>query len=186
LIFNLFELIRERVSALDVAERAGLALSRRGARSWACCPLHGEKTPSMCFYEDGGWHCFGCGEGGDATALYAATHRLPMGEAAQRLAAEWGITDARADAETGAPAALTAGDMRRTVMEWFDRVLSAICDLRDAASSLLRTYTKEEADEDEETFTLALETWSWADIELNALDNMDEEEIIELYMERGK
>tara|TARA_R110000744_G_C19371770_1_gene563217 strand:- start:65791 stop:67602 length:1812 start_codon:yes stop_codon:yes gene_type:complete len=32
-----------------------------------CCPLHGEKTPSLQIYEDtDSWHCFGCSEGGDA------------------------------------------------------------------------------------------------------------------------
>src|SRR6185437_7055449 len=33
---------------------------------WACCPFHGEKTPS--FHADdrkGIYHCFGCGKTGD-------------------------------------------------------------------------------------------------------------------------
>lgn len=30
-----------------------------------CCPLHGEKTPSLMVRADLGlWHCFGCGKGG--------------------------------------------------------------------------------------------------------------------------
>lgn len=80
-----FDKARE-VSALDVAQREGLPLHRRGARWWAACPLHGEKTPSMCFYPDGRWYCFGCHEGGDAVTLYAALHGATAVEAAQALA----------------------------------------------------------------------------------------------------
>lgn len=32
-----------------------------------CCPFHGEKTPSMMIYDDSdSFHCYGCGEHGDA------------------------------------------------------------------------------------------------------------------------
>lgn len=36
-----------------------------------CCPIHGEKTPSLQLYEDTeSWYCFGeCGEGGDAATF---------------------------------------------------------------------------------------------------------------------
>ncbi|MDR1083194.1 MAG: DNA primase [Coriobacteriales bacterium] len=48
-----------------ISER--LVLKQRGREFWGCCPFHNEKTPSFKvdpvsqFY-----HCFGCGEGGDA------------------------------------------------------------------------------------------------------------------------
>ncbi len=33
---------------------------------WACCPFHGEKTPSFhCEDKKGRYHCFGCGVSGD-------------------------------------------------------------------------------------------------------------------------
>ncbi|MGH7041090.1 MAG: CHC2 zinc finger domain-containing protein, partial [Acetobacteraceae bacterium] len=41
----------------------------RAGRQWkACCPLHGEKTPSLYIYEDH-YHCFGCGAHGDAISF---------------------------------------------------------------------------------------------------------------------
>lgn len=73
-------------SAADVARHAGLELRRRSGREWACCPLHGEKTPSLCFYEDGRWYCFGCHRHGDAVDLYAALHGTTSLEAARALA----------------------------------------------------------------------------------------------------
>ncbi len=40
----------------------------RGTHQWmACCPVHGDKTPSLSIKDDDGKvliHCFGCGAGG--------------------------------------------------------------------------------------------------------------------------
>ncbi len=69
------------LSASEVARAAGLSLHRKGSREWACCPIHREKTPSMCFYPDGRWYCFGCHERGDAADLYKALHGGTIGEA---------------------------------------------------------------------------------------------------------
>ena len=39
---------------------------RKNYNRWvACCPLHGEKTPSFVIYtKNNSWYCFGCHEGG--------------------------------------------------------------------------------------------------------------------------
>lgn len=54
----------------DMAMRSGLKLDRDGNEFKACCPFHGEKTPSFSIYPDQrkGWkcHCFGCGFHGDS------------------------------------------------------------------------------------------------------------------------
>lgn len=84
---NPFESARG-VSAADVARREGLSLRQRGPRQWACCPLHGERTASLCFYPDGRWYCFGCHAHGDAVDLYAALHQVAPVEAARALAGE--------------------------------------------------------------------------------------------------
>ena len=71
---------------MEVARGEGLELKPRGNRHWACCPLHGEKTPSMMFDEKGRWHCFGCGRGGDAVALVSALRGITPLQAARLLA----------------------------------------------------------------------------------------------------
>ena len=63
----------------------------RAGRQWkGCCPLHGEKTPSFHVYEDH-YHCFGCGEHGDAIAFVMRSQGASFTEAVEQLAAEAGL-----------------------------------------------------------------------------------------------
>ncbi len=59
---------------------------------WACCPFHGEKTPS--FHADdrkGIYHCFGCGATGDHFRFLTEKTGMPFPEAVERLANMAGI-----------------------------------------------------------------------------------------------
>ena len=79
------------VPAVEVARLEGIPLHRAGSRHRALCPLHGEKTPSLYFFEGGGWKCFGCGRGGDAVSFYADLHHVTQIEAAKQLVAAFGL-----------------------------------------------------------------------------------------------
>src|SRR3954451_23392956 len=59
---------------------------------WACCPFHGEKTPSF-HAEDrkGRYHCFGCGVSGDHFTFLVEQQGLSFPEAVGQLAAEAGV-----------------------------------------------------------------------------------------------
>ena len=58
---NAFDEVKAAVPVRDAAELYGYHPNRAG---FICCPLHGEKTPSMKLYPgEGGFHCFGCGAG---------------------------------------------------------------------------------------------------------------------------
>lgn len=60
---NYADEIKQRLPAREVFEFYGFPVNRGG---FACCPFHGEKTPSCKVYDDArGWHCFGCHAGGD-------------------------------------------------------------------------------------------------------------------------
>jgi DNA primase len=59
---------------------------------WACCPFHGEKTPS--FHADdrkGRYHCFGCGVSGDHFRFLTELDGLSFPEAVERLAEQAGV-----------------------------------------------------------------------------------------------
>jgi DNA primase len=63
----------------------------RAGRQWkACCPMHGEKTPSFYIYDDH-YHCFGCGAHGDAITFIIQTEGASFTEAVERLASEAGL-----------------------------------------------------------------------------------------------
>ena len=59
---------------------------------WACCPFHGEKTPSFhCEDRKGRYYCFGCGESGDHFRFLTQLDGLNFHEAVERLAAQAGL-----------------------------------------------------------------------------------------------
>ena len=63
----------------------------RAGRQWkACCPFHGEKTPSLHIWEDH-YHCFGCGAHGDAITFVMQADGASFTEAVERLAGEAGL-----------------------------------------------------------------------------------------------
>ena len=61
---NVFEIVKENVTARQAAEAYGLKVGRTGM---ACCPFHSDKSPSMKLDER--YYCFGCGATGDAVNL---------------------------------------------------------------------------------------------------------------------
>lgn len=78
----MFDETRRLVSACDIAELNGLHPNRSG---YICCPLHREKTPSLKLYDDGSWHCFGCGKGGGSIDLEMELYDLKPLDAVRRL-----------------------------------------------------------------------------------------------------
>ncbi|MDM8245214.1 DNA primase [Collinsella tanakaei] len=67
-------------------------LKPRGQEFWGCCPFHGEKTPSFhVIPATQVWHCFGCGEGGDAFTYVMKRENLSFPESIRYLADRAGI-----------------------------------------------------------------------------------------------
>lgn len=57
------------------------------------CPFHDENTPSFNVNTARGfWHCFGCGEGGDAISFLQKIDHLSFSDAVEHLAGKYGIT----------------------------------------------------------------------------------------------
>jgi DNA primase len=85
----------ERVrDAVDMVELVGAKtdLRRVGTRWTGLCPFHDERTPS--FSVDPAkklYHCFGCGEGGDAITFMRQTEALDFPEAVELLAERYNV-----------------------------------------------------------------------------------------------
>ena len=59
---------------------------------WACCPFHGEKSPSFhCEDRKGRYHCFGCGASGDHFKFLTELDGLSFPEAVERIAEMAGV-----------------------------------------------------------------------------------------------
>jgi len=56
--------IKSKVTSMDICSARGYEVSRSGFVSCGS-----EKTPSLKIYDDGGWRCFRCDEGGDCFDL---------------------------------------------------------------------------------------------------------------------
>jgi DNA primase len=83
--------VRDRVDIIDLVGRY-VSLKKAGRSHKGLCPFHHEKTPSFVVTpERGTWHCFGCGEGGNAFAFLMRHENLTFPEAVRSLAAELGI-----------------------------------------------------------------------------------------------
>ena len=74
---NVFEVVKENVTARQAAEAYGLKVGRTGM---ACCPFHSDKSPSMKLDER--YYCFGCGATGDAVDLTAKLFGIGLREPA--------------------------------------------------------------------------------------------------------
>jgi DNA primase len=93
IVVSLFEVIREQVDLVAVADRH-LDLLRSGSSLKGRCPYqdHEDNTPSFYLYPDSRFFCYGCRRHGDVTDLWALVKGLRPGlEAALDLAQEYGV-----------------------------------------------------------------------------------------------
>ncbi|MCM1027675.1 MAG: DNA primase [Roseburia sp.] len=89
---ELVEEIREKNDIVDVVS-GYVKLQKKGGNYWACCPFHGEKTPS--FSVSGGkqmYHCFGCGVSGNVYTFVMQYENYSFPEAVKLLAERAGVT----------------------------------------------------------------------------------------------
>lgn len=81
---NYAQIIKEKLHTRDLLAAHGIAVGRGGM---VCCPIHGEKTPSLKVYDDPlrGWYCFGCHQGGDVIDMARALWGVGFKDAMKQL-----------------------------------------------------------------------------------------------------
>jgi len=83
--------VKERA---DIVEVVGdyLPLKKKGQNMWACCPFHGEKSPSFSVSPNKQiYKCFGCGKAGDPIQFVMDIEGVGFQEAIRHLAGKYGI-----------------------------------------------------------------------------------------------
>ncbi len=88
------ETVQKILDTARVEEVIGdfVTLKKRGADLWACCPFHGEKTPSFhVIPAKGQYYCFGCHKGGSAVGFIMDYEHLSYVEALRYLAGKYNI-----------------------------------------------------------------------------------------------
>lgn len=125
--------IRDRVPISDVIGKRVSWDKRKtnAARGdwWACCPFHGEKTPSFhCEDRKGRYHCFGCGVSGDHFRFLTDLEGLSFPEAVEQVADLAGLAlpavDPQAERREKQQASLL--DVMEMATQWFeDRLQSS-------------------------------------------------------------
>ena len=83
--------VKERA---DIVEVVGdyVPLKKKGQNMWACCPFHGEKTPSFSISPAKQiYKCFGCGKAGDPIQFVMDIEGIGFAEAIRHLAKKYGI-----------------------------------------------------------------------------------------------
>ena len=86
--------IDELVARADIVEVIGsrVQLKKAGREFKACCPFHGEKTPSFTVSQAKQfYHCFGCGAHGTAIGFLMEYDKLSFVEAVEDLASRLGL-----------------------------------------------------------------------------------------------
>ena len=133
------EEIKARTDLADLIASYGIAVKSAGASKKACCPFHHEKTPSFNINESKGfYHCFGCGESGDAIKFVQKMEGLTFVEAVKKLADACGvkIEEGREDPAAGRRRRLHA--LLAELTQFYHR-----CLLKTKEAELARKYLEE-------------------------------------------
>lgn len=129
------EEIKARTDLSDLISSYGIQVRTSGSSKKACCPFHNEKTPSFHINDNKGYfHCFGCGENGDAIKFVQKMEGLTFVEAVKKLAGQCGITiEEREDQYAGKRKRLYA--LMAELSQFYHR-----CLLKTKEASLAREY----------------------------------------------
>ena len=133
--------IKLRVPISQVIGRSVSWDARKGNKAkgdyWACCPFHGEKTPSFhCDDQKGTYHCFGCKASGGHFDFVMEKQGLTFPEAVEQLAQLAGLP-----LPTFSPAEVAAEKLRGSLFECCEEACKIFeANLQNDAGTEARAY----------------------------------------------
>jgi DNA primase len=107
--------VREKAKIEEVVSGYVTLRNAGGGSLKGLCPFHDEKSPSFNVRPGRGFHCFGCGEGGDVIAFVMKIDGVTFVDAVERLADKYGVQLRRE--EGGGPDDRPKGPQRRRLIE---------------------------------------------------------------------
>jgi DNA primase len=112
------EEFKARLPLIEIVARH-VRLTRRGREHLGLCPFHQEKTPSFTVSETKGfYHCFGCGQHGNAIDFVMALEGLDFSQAIVRLAELTGLPAPRRTGSGEAPVDRTLYAVNEAAARW--------------------------------------------------------------------
>lgn len=95
------DLIRANGALLQSIIGRNVRLEKKAGNMVGRCPFHDEKTPSFTVYDDGHFHCFGCGKHGSVFDWFMLRENIDFATAKSRVAVEAGFTRPEAKRANG-------------------------------------------------------------------------------------
>lgn len=132
-------------SRIDISEYVSkrVQLKRAGRYLKGLCPFHQEKTPSFYVYpEQGTYHCYGCGKGGDVFTWLQETEHLEFGEALRQLADRSGVKLPERASRQPDPEHVAAADALSEAAAWYHELLLRATDAQRARDYLVKRGLK--------------------------------------------
>lgn len=112
-----------RVDIVEVIDRY-VPLKKAGANHKACCPFHGEKTPSFSVSQPKQfYHCFGCGVSGNAISFLMEFDNMHFVDAVEYLADRAGLEVPRDAVATTTPSQKGLFDALTACTEFYKQQL---------------------------------------------------------------
>ena len=139
------EEIKARTDLSDLIASYGVAVKSAGSTKKACCPFHHEKTPSVNINDSKGfYHCFGCGESGDAIKFVQKMEGLTFVEAVKKLAEACGVMIEEGGEDPAAGRRRRLHALLAELTQFYHR-----CLLKTKEGELARSYLRERELSDE-------------------------------------
>ena len=120
------QFIVDLIDRADIVEVVGrrVQLKKAGKEFKACCPFHDEKTPSFTVSPTKGfYHCFGCGEHGNAVDFLMQYDHMDFVEAVESLAGLMGLEVPREESDRPARSYDALFDLVARVARYYEAEL---------------------------------------------------------------